>query len=504
MLTQPSSGPSRTGVAILCGLWLAVAVWAQDDADGLLARARALALAGRQAEAIPLYEQLVAETEQREGRDAWALVLLTYETAVQHHGLGAAEQAEALYRRSLAIAETHRGARDPATVPSLRGLATLEANQGRLDEAEALYRRALEIQEAVAGDQAGAARTLSELGVLCQLRGRWDDAERFYRRALETGEAGHLEAAEISLVAGNLAALYDRQERYVEAEPLWRRVLEIRGRLLEPDHPDLARAHEKLARTLYLQRRYAQAAAAYSQSLRIREQAGREDLAIAEVLGRIAACYRQLGRSAQAKAHFGMARAILDAQCDGRERTRPCLDASKNYRALSDEPLAPAAQPVPPSPEKIASAAPPPSAAAPAPPPSEGAVQPAPPATPPASPPPATAPSAPAPSASSPKPPPAATPQPPASTAGRRFQRAQVAARQDPREAAEILARLQESLPRLLDGVTARVVRVDLGERGVWHRVQIGAFERVAGAKALCDEIVAGGHEGCWVVTTED
>ncbi len=510
---------SRAKLAVLCGLWLAVAAGAQDDAEGPLAKARELAVAGRHAEAIPLYEQLAADVERKEGADAWSLVYLWYELAVQHHSLGDLDQAESLYQRSLTLAEMHRGARDLALVPSLRGLATLAATLERLDEAETFYRRALEIQEEAGDDPTATARTLAELGLLSQLQERPQEAEDFYRRALEIG--AELEATDVAVIASNLGALYDHLERYAEAEDFYRRALEIRERLLGSDHPDLARFHDKLGGLRYRDRRFAEAASSYKASLKIREQAGREDLEVAEVLAHLAATYRQLGRSVAAETHFGMAKAILDAQCGGREYVGPCRDALRNHRQLSEQRLAPPAEPVPPpvavaeAPPSAPPAAPPPSAPPVAPPPSLSAPPPPLPA-PPAEPPPLPGP----PPLSSPEPPAAAdtatgprepseapaagAAPPPAEARGGRWHRAQVGAREDRREADEILAGLRDSHPQLLGDLPARIFRVDLGERGVWHRVQIGEFAELADAKALCAEIIRRGHEGCWVITTEE
>ncbi len=488
---------------ILFCLWLAAAAGAQDDAEGPLGEARELALAGRFAEAIPIYEQLINDLEQREGKDAWDLVYLAYELAVQHHSLGAIDEAESAYRRSMTLAEAHRGARNPALVPSLRGLATLAANDGRLDTAETLYRRALEIQEADGSDQAGTVRTLAELGLLCQLQDRATEAEKLYLRALETAES-NLEDSDVAVIVSNLGALYDGQGRYVEAEPLFGRALEIRERLLGRDHPDLARLHEKLASFQYRGRRFAEAAASYERSLKIREQAGQEDLAVAKVLAHLAASYRQLGRTTAAEAHFGMARAIIDAQCGGREYTEICLAAITKHRDLLQERLVPpaettprvtVAEPVTTAPEAVVDSAP----------------APAPTAATPANPPPAAAPSeAASRDRTSAKEPdkeragPSSTIVSAFGTRSGRFHRLQVGAREDAEEATLILNRLRQSHPELLGNLPARIVRADLGERGVWHRIQIGEYDRVAEAKKLCDEIVRRGHEGCWVITTED
>ncbi len=505
MSAQPNPNPSRSGLVFLCCLWLAGAASAQDDPTGPLAEARALAFAGRPEQAVPLYQRLAAEIEQQEGRDAWSLVFPLYELAVQHHILGALGEAESLYRRSLAIAESHRGARDPALVPGLRGLATIAATRGVLEDAEELFRRALEIQVADTGDPSGIAQTLSELGLISQIRGRVEQAEGYYRRALQVGDAS-LEDTDVAIISGNLGALYDQQGRYAEAEAHFRKALEIRQRSLAPDHPDLAGMLEKLGSLQYRQRRFVEAASSYERSLKILEDGGQDDLAVAEILGRLAATYRQLRRSAVAEVHFGTAGAILEAQCGGREYSDPCRDAIRSHRALRDEPLVAPPDRVPPVDRA------PPVESAPAPVTATAAAPVPPPAPPPASPesPPATSqatispgpPESSAPESSAPESPAPESPAP-ESPDGPTY-RAQVGAREDPREAAEILTGLQDSNPDLLGGLPARIVTADLGERGVWHRVQIGDFTGLSEAKELCDELVRRGHEGCWVVPTED
>ena len=411
-------------------------------------------------------------------------------------------KAEESYQRSLTLAEKHRGANHALLVPSLRGLATLAANNGQLSDAEALYRRALKIQEADADEEADIARTLAELGLLCQLQGQTDDAESFYRRALDTSDASQLEDAEIAVIAGNLGALYEDQERYEEAESRFRRAVEIRARIQGSDHPDLAGLYERLGGLQYRVRRFEDAAGSYERGLRIREKNGREDVTVAEVLGHLAASYHQLGRAAAAEAHLGMAAAIIEAQCGDRERAGPCREALWNHRRLGEvlraPPIEPAAKPEPapepaPRPETsmAVGSAPPPEDAEPAtPPPAVAAVEQAPPAA--------------SEARVSPRPPVEEPPPPPSDARPARTHRAQVGARENPREAEEILERLRAALPRLLENLPARIVSADLGDRGVWHRIQIGEYERVAGAKALCAEIVRSGHEGCWVITTED
>ncbi|MEM7587797.1 MAG: SPOR domain-containing protein, partial [Acidobacteriota bacterium] len=54
-----------------------------------------------------------------------------------------------------------------------------------------------------------------------------------------------------------------------------------------------------------------------------------------------------------------------------------------------------------------------------------------------------------------------------------------------------------------LEGVAARIVRANLGERGVWHRVQLGEYAKASQAQVLCRELTQLGHDGCWVIVTD-
>ncbi len=423
----------------------------QAATTDLLIQARELAREGRHAEAIPIYEAHLTEIERREGDDFEPLVFLLHELAVQHHAVGEAAEAEALYLRSLAVAEKYHGTRDSTLAPSLRGLAAVAAMRGRLQDAESYHRRVLEIQKSAAASRSDIARTYAELGVLRQLRGHPADAEELYRRALAADD-DVLTETEVATVAGNLAALYARGERYGEAEQTYRQVLAIREKQLGPDHPDLIKVLLELASLQFRQRRYASAASSYERVLHLREPTGQDDLALSDLLSQLAATYRQLGRSAEAEAHFDLAKTILKAQCGDRERTKACRDATVIHRGLRNRPRD--------------SAEPPPASGSP--PPEETVAK------------------------------VAAT-----TTPARPVHRAQVAARQDRREAVEILERLQASHRDLVADLATRVVEVDLAERGVWHRVQIGEFPTASQAKALCSQLLRRGHDGCWVVATD-
>lgn len=546
--------------------WLALvtAAWAQTDATELLAEARQLARSGRHAEAIPLYERLTSAVERQLGGDSWTLAYLLHELAVQHHALGQVEKSEPLYRRSLEIGESQLGAENAALVPSLRGLGGLLAGRGSLADAEVLFRRAAEIQETEAADDPDFARTLAEMGLLRQLQGRVKEAERLYRRATEVGEANGLADVELGTIFNNLGALVSAQERPEEAEPHYRRALELRERALGPDHPDVAFVLDELASLVAGQRRFAEAVPLYRRTLAIREKAGHDPVALSDVESQLANAFRQLDRLAEAERHFrgalaraesglgrdhpdvglrannlavllsdqgrydeaeelylktlrieetavgenhvsvavalvnlaglnakqgrleeararaDRAKAILEAGCSGAETSRFCRDALEIHRDLSRrisrskvadgtvEKASESQTPEPPTPQTESSQ-------------TESSQS----------------------RASQTESPQARASEapPPASKTGKVY-RAQVAARRDRTEAERALRRLRTDHPDLLSGVPSRVVRVDLGERGVWFRVQLGESPSSGAAQQLCQALAGRGHEGCWVIAT--
>jgi hypothetical protein len=93
-----------------------------------------------------------------------------------------------------------------------------------------------------------------------------------------------------------------------------------------------------------------------------------------------------------------------------------------------------------------------------------------------------------------PKPPPqvAQVPPPlPPSSGGPAQYRVQVAATKDEDSAHAEWSRLQTAHPDLLGSLPVTVVRVDLGDRGIFFRLQAGAFDDRAGADKLCADLKA-------------
>ena len=111
----------------------------------------------------------------------------------------------------------------------------------RAQEAEALFRRSLAIREQHFGDESvSVALALDNLASLLHEERRYAEAEPFARRSLAIREkAFGPEHLATSNSLNNLASLLDNLKRHDEAEPMLRRAVAIREAALGDRHPDV-------------------------------------------------------------------------------------------------------------------------------------------------------------------------------------------------------------------------------------------------------------------------
>jgi tetratricopeptide (TPR) repeat protein len=284
-------------------------------------RERAVALddAGREADAIPLYERALAILKlQPEGRESKIGLLLAnlaashiahgdHAAALQlsadamnimerHVGRSHPDFALALYARGAALhaagdnvqalrelreaLETDRQALGPEhsrVALDLEGLAACYNGLNYLNQAEAAERNALAIREKIFGPLAiPTGGTLSNLGVILAREERFSDAQSALERALEIFDAlGETERRGIA-VLGNLAGLHALQARYSaayfpKAEALYRRELEIEERQFGPRDIHVSLTLESLGDLLSRQRRYHEAGQLYGRAVAIQK-----------------------------------------------------------------------------------------------------------------------------------------------------------------------------------------------------------------------------------------
>ncbi len=197
-----------------------------------------------------------------------------FDAALAHHRAGRLGEAEALYRRLLAVHSDH--------VDACFNLATALKQQGRLDEAAAAYRQVVGVKpdhveafynlgntlmglrrldEAVAayrqaiGINPDLVQAYANLGVALRMLGRLDEAAHAFRRAIAI-KPDYAEAC------CNLGNVLKDQGRLDEAATAYRQALSIRA--------DNADALFNLGNVLDEQKHWNEAASVYRQAIALR------------------------------------------------------------------------------------------------------------------------------------------------------------------------------------------------------------------------------------------
>lgn len=142
------------------------------------------------------------------------------------------------------------GADNARLATSLSNLAQLKYRQKDLAQAEALFRRSLAIRERMlGGDHVGLVQNINNLAALHYTRGELTQAEPLFRRALEISEKTLGEShPDVAVTLSNLARLYFRKNDFTSAAPLLLRLLSIKEHALGQHHPEVAAIVASLAK----------------------------------------------------------------------------------------------------------------------------------------------------------------------------------------------------------------------------------------------------------------
>ncbi|WUH95903.1 tetratricopeptide repeat protein [Streptomyces sp. NBC_00433] len=198
---------------------------------------------------------------------------------------GRLDEAEAWYRKSLAIKEelTNRA----GSASTYHQLGIVAQRRGRLDEAEDWYRKSLGISEDL-GDRPGMASTYHQLGMVAQNRGRWDEAENWYRKSLAiTEDVG--DRPSMAITYHQLGRINEERGSWDGAEDWYRQSLAIKEEV--GNRPGMAITYHQLGRIGEERGRWDEAEDWYRKSLGISEDLGDRPS--------MASTYHQLGRVAQ-------------------------------------------------------------------------------------------------------------------------------------------------------------------------------------------------------------
>ena len=291
---------------------------AAGDAEALnaaYAQYKSLRDAGRYAEAAPFAREALQIGEELYEEDQRQLAHLLGNLAELEDRLGNADEAETLYRRTLAHLERQAEQEPRLLATTLSNLAELERARGRPAAAEPLSGRALGFwRETVGPGDQRLATALANHGAILLDLDRPKEALPLLRQALAiretalgSGDPGTQELRKgVAVLSGapgasskaRLARQQQRAGRHPEAERLYREAVEEQG----DDGPNLSPILRDLAKLLMARGAYGEAEELLKRALAIHaESPEMRPLAQAAVRRTYAVLLRRTGRPLEAE-----------------------------------------------------------------------------------------------------------------------------------------------------------------------------------------------------------
>jgi tetratricopeptide (TPR) repeat protein len=205
--------------------------------------------AGRTAEAIPLYERILADRERMLGPDHPDTLTSRNNLANGYRAAGRAAEAIPLLERTLADSERIQGPDHPHTLTSRGNLPLAYMDAGRTAEAIPLLERTLaDCERILAPDDPDTLTSRNNLAGGYLAAGRAAEAIPLYERILADRERMLGPDHPDTLTSrNNLAGGYLAAGRAAEAIPLLERTVADCERILGPDHPDTLGSRNNLA-----------------------------------------------------------------------------------------------------------------------------------------------------------------------------------------------------------------------------------------------------------------
>ncbi len=199
-------------------------------------------------------------------------------------------------QRAVEFDKKGSGPDSPDLAQSLAVLGALQHQLGDEVKAAEYFRRELKILEGKqARDHPEVLKTVRRLGSTCIRLGEFGEAESHLHRCLKAEQAIDTAGLGTAEVLSDLGLLYRTIGGYEKAESVGKKALEIRERLLDPTHADVALSLNNLAVLYQSTGRYAQAESHFLRSLKIAE-AKKDSNLLAGILNSLGTLYVQVRR----------------------------------------------------------------------------------------------------------------------------------------------------------------------------------------------------------------
>jgi tetratricopeptide (TPR) repeat protein len=220
---------------------------------------------GNYLEAEEYYNRALAAKKKLLGEDHPKTLTTLCNFPVFYCDKGDYEQAESASIQIVQSFERLQGPEHPQTLDALGGMAVIYRHLGKLDTALESAKISIAGREKVIGkDHPWTLPTVSHMGYILTLQNQESRGEEIIRGALAGLESSlgpdHPQTLTSILQLSKNLALQNSASQLEESEALARRALETRTRVLGPDHPYTHKAEYQLARVLYRQQRFEDAA----------------------------------------------------------------------------------------------------------------------------------------------------------------------------------------------------------------------------------------------------
>jgi len=256
---------------------------------------------GRHEEAEAAFRRALALGEQLAAQDELLLATPLDDLGMLEAQLHKPEQALELHQRALRIRERVLGARHPDVSNTIDHIGGVYYDQGDFAHAATEFRRALELREQVMGPQhPDVATSLNNLSQALEAQGRYEDALALLRRALAISERVYgPQHPSVALCLNNIGSALGDQGRYREALDYFERALAVERPLKGEDHEDVAMTRANIGEALELAGRAREARPHLEGALAVFEQAGHPGVPHVQIT--LAEVELSLGQTAHAR-----------------------------------------------------------------------------------------------------------------------------------------------------------------------------------------------------------
>jgi serine/threonine protein kinase len=232
-----------------------------DLSDSVNELATAQLYLGRPAQAEAQYKRGLAMDRQLYGDVHPRVADDFYNLGLVQHDLGNDRQAEQDYRQALEIKQAWYGKEHPDTALIMAAVGQALIYQGRLDEAAVVLQEALGIQERIFGKvHPQVAMGLNILGLLELRRGHLSEAEKEFSRMADINRVVYDDRHYlVGIALLNLGEVYLQQNNLPSAERSFREALARFLEKLPSGHANTAITQVKLGHTLVLENQFKEA-----------------------------------------------------------------------------------------------------------------------------------------------------------------------------------------------------------------------------------------------------